>query len=63
MRKLIQGLDRRKKEMATKVKESNYPTPGLMATEIMLNEAQVERSDPKLAKSYLNAIREALKKS
>lgn len=56
--KLIENLDARKKAP----KPSKFPTPGVLATEIMLAEAQTTKADASTAKSHLNAIKGILKK-
>ncbi len=55
---LIKNLDARKKTRTIR----QYPVPGLIATEMMLAERETHKSDPSVAKSRLNEIKELLKK-
>lgn len=57
IRPLIENLDNRKAQR----KESHYPTPGPITTDIMMKETQVVKSSKDTAKSYLDAIKEELK--
>lgn len=64
LKKLIEGLDERKKAKVSKKrsKASHYPTPGLVTTEILLLDMGMPRCDKKTALSALQAIKDGLKK-
>ena len=59
---ITKELDQRKAAIKTKAKQSHYPTPGLITTEIAMKHAECVKADPKLAKSHLTAIKANLEK-